>query len=407
MNCLLVLFPIENNNSLQYLYLYKIEPMVNEYIYLDNNSTTRVDDRAIESMIPFFSNYYANPASNHSFGVEVNQAIKESRKRIADFISTDPHEIIFTAGATESINIAIQGLAYQSSKKHIITCKTEHHAVLDTCKFLETKGYRVTYLSVDSLGMIDLSELESIIEQDTFLVSIMYVNNETGVIQPIQKISELCHSKGVPFMCDATQGFGKIPINVYQDGIDLLTFSGHKFHAPKGIGGLFLRNKKPFKIKVNPINFGGGHERNIRSGTLNVPSIVGIGKAVEIAQKEMVSNSNNVQLLRNFLESELLQIDGSHINGSIRDRIYNTLSIRFDGIDADAMIIGLKPIIVSNGSACTSTLVEPSHVLMSMGLSEKEAYSTLRFSLSKYTTKEEIQKTVIKVKQVVEELRGM
>ncbi|MFD2586057.1 cysteine desulfurase family protein [Croceitalea marina] len=382
---------------------------VTALVYLDNSSTTPIDSKVLETMMPFLKEQYANASSNHGFGHQAKDAIKKSREQIGSLVGSEQHEIIFTSGATEAINLAIKGVleSYQSKGKHIITVKTEHSAVLDVCLFLETKGFEITYLGVDREGLIDLQELRNALREDTILVSVMLANNETGVIQPIKKIADLTHKTGALFMTDATQAFGKIPIDVDTVGIDIMAFSGHKIYGPKGIGGLFVRQRRPNKVKLVPLIHGGGHERGMRSGTSNVPGIVGLGMAAEIAARDMEKDKEAIEKLRNELEEELLKIPDTKLNGNKINRLYNICSVCFSGADADAIMMGLKSIIVSNGSACTSTKIEPSHVLIAMGLSEQEAYSTIRFSLGRFTNREEIKTTIEKVRSVVEELRAM
>lgn len=382
---------------------------LNNMIYLDNNSTTPIDPKVIESMMPFLTNNYANASSNHSFGHSAKDAIKKSREQIASLIDSEPFEIIFTSGATESINLGIKGISdfHKDKGKHIITVETEHSATLDVCKYLEGKGYDITYLGVDQYGLINLDELEDAIRTDTILVSIMMVNNETGVIQPIKEMSRITHEANAIFMTDATQAFGKTPINVDELGIDIMAFSAHKIYGPKGIGALFVRQRRPNKVRMTPLIHGGGHERNLRSGTSNVPGIVGFGKAAELASQIMEENENSIGQLKNLLETSLLEIPNSSINGHPMQRLYNVCNICFKGADADAIMMGLENIIVSNGSACTSTKIEPSHVLTAMGLSEEDAYCTLRFSLGRTTKKEDILITIDKVKSVVQHLLTM
>lgn len=353
-------------------------------IYLDNNSTTKLDPRVLDKMMPFLTEQYANAASNHSFGVSVNQHVKEARSEVATLIGCDSNEIIFTSGATEAINLAIKGVAeqYEDKGKHIVTVCTEHLAVLDTCRYLETQGYEVTYLPVQPDGLVDLDTLKRSLRDDTILVSVMMVNNETGVIQDIKEISKVVHEKGIFLMSDATQAVGKIPTNVNELGIDLMAFSGHKYHGPKGIGGLYVRSRRPNKVKLAPLIHGGGHERGYRSGTLNVPGIVGIGEASRLARLEMNERATHVKQMRDELETQLLKIEGTFVNGNITQRIYNTTNICFRGVDGDAIIAELDDIVISNGSACTSNRVEPSHVLLGIGNSTQDAYSSLRFSLS-------------------------
>ena len=387
----------------------------NQLIYLDNNSTTPIDNRVLESMIPFFTTEFANANSTHNFGLKSYEAVKSARQKISNLICADPTEIVFTSGATEAINLAIKGVASNSRNKgnHIVTIQTEHLAVLDACKYIESKDFEVTYMPVQRNGLIDLEKLNSVVRDDTILVIAMFVNNETGVIFPIKEISEIAHKKGALFMSDCTQAVGKISINVDFLGIDLLCFSGHKINAPKGVGALYVIQRFN-KIKLEPLFHGGGHERGNRSGTLNVPGIVALGCACEIAKNEMAYNSSHIGILRDRLEFELLKIDGSSINGDTENRLYNTTNILFDGIDSDALILGLSSpntgepeIAVSNGSACTSRNIDPSHVLLAMGLNEIEAFSSIRFSLGKHNTVDEIDITVALVKKVVQELRSL
>ena len=368
------------------------------HIYLDYNSTTPIDSRVLEAMLPFLKDNFANPSSTHHFGQSINNEVKQAREQIADFINAEPNELIFTSGATEAINIVSKGIAesYLNKGKHIITVSTEHNAVLDTCKDLERKGFEITYLPVQKNGLVDLSKLEQSIRTDTILVSAMYVNNETGVIQPIKEIGILAHEKGALFMTDATQVVGKIEINVDDLGVDLLCFSGHKMYAPKGIGALFVRNK----VKLTPQIHGGGHEQGLRSGTLNVPGIIALAKACEIANQEMKQNEKAISNLRNELETELLKLPNTSLNGKSAKRIYNTTNICFKGQDANVMIGRMKNIAVSNGSACSSAVVEPSHVLMAMGLSDDDAFASIRFSLGKYNTIEDVEIVIKKIKEL-------
>lgn len=378
-------------------------------IYLDNNATTKIDPRVLEEMMPFLTEEYANASSTHPFGVEVNEAVKKARTRIAQLIGSEVNEIVFTSGATEAINLAIKGVAEANKNKgkHIVTVLTEHPAVLDTCKYLESVGYEVTYLPVQSDGLLDLELVKKSVRDDTILVSVMVVNNELGVLQPIIEIAEIAHSRGAFFMTDGTQAVGKMAIDVNKMGIDLMSFSGHKFYGPKGIGGLFVRGRRPNKVKLPALLHGGGHEKGMRSGTLNVPGIVGLGKAAEIALREMKTDEKNIGELRNYLERELLKIENTLLNGSSKVRLYNVSNICFRGADADAMIIDLKGVCVSNGSACSSTSIEPSHVLKAIGLSDKDSFSSIRFSLGKFNTKEEIIKTINAINGIVVNLRLM
>ena len=366
--------------------------------YLDYNSTTPIDPRVLEAMLPLLQDDFANSSSTHHFGQSINEKVKEAREKIAECINAEPNELIFTSGATEAINMAIKGVAesYSNKGKHIITVSTEHKAVLDTCKDLERRGFEITYLPVQSNGLIDLDELQKAIRTDTILVSVMYVNNETGVIQPIKEIAKLAHEKGALFMTDATQAVGKIEIDVNDLDVDLLCFSGHKMYAPKGIGALYVRNK----TKLAPQMHGGGHEQGLRSGTLNVPGIIALAKACEIASEEMALNQRSISVLRDKLETELLKLPNTSINGSSENRIYNTTNICFKGQDANVLIGRMKNIAVSNGSACSSAVVEPSHVLKAMGLNDDYAFASLRFSLGKFNTIEDIETVMQKIKEV-------
>jgi cysteine desulfurase len=378
-------------------------------IYLDNNATTPLDPRVLDKMMPFFKEDYGNASSRHVLGNRAYQAIKKARTQVADLIGSEDYEIIFTSGATEAINTALKGVSefHEEKRNHIVTVCTEHPAVIDTCNYLQHKGFDVTFLPVQNDGLIDLSILENAITENTAIVSVMLVNNETGVIQPIKEISDLAHEKGAIFMTDATQAVGKIPVNVNELGIDILSLSAHKFYGPKGIGALYIRSRRPNRVNLVSLLHGGGHERNLRSGTLNTPGIIGIGKACEIAKKEMSANEKKIGELRDILENELLKMNDVFLNGNKAKRIYNTSSICFKGVDADAIIIGLENICVSNGSACSSNSFEPSHVLKGMGMSDEEAFSTVRFSMGKYNSENGIQKTVHKIKDIIQRLRIM
>ncbi|MCY7360436.1 MAG: cysteine desulfurase [Rudanella sp.] len=396
-------------------------------IYLDNNATTRIDPRVLETMMPFLTDNFANAASTHPFGISAHEAVKTARQQLSDLLRCEPHELVFTSGATEAINLAIKGVAEKSdsTRKHIVTVQTEHKAVLDVCQYLETRGYEVTYLPVQpdrsvGAGLLDLNVVKAAIRPDTLLVSVMWVNNETGVIQPIRAIAELAHAAGAIMMTDATQAVGKLPIDVDAAIVDLLAFSAHKFYGPKGVGGLFIRQRRNGagqRVKLEAVLHGGGHERGLRSGTLNVPGIVGMGKAASLANHECVPNTvptgrQRIGQLRNQLETALLTIPGTRVNGprgdgSCEHRLYNVTNIAFENCDSDALIMGLEGIAVSNGSACTAASIDPSHVLLAMGLTETEAFSCLRFSLGRFTTEADIAATVDAVKGVVEELRAL
>lgn len=362
-------------------------------IYLDNNATTPIDGEVLESMIPYFKEDFANANSAHSLGIKAHQAVDISRKKVGDLIGAESSEIVFTSGATESINLAIKGYAIANSikGKHIIAIQTEHKAVLDTCKYLETIGFEVSYLKVNKEGQIDLNELRQELRPNTILVCAMYVNNEIGVLQPISEISKITHKSNAIFFCDATQAVGKLKFNVNKLGIDLMAFSGHKFYGPKGIGALYIKNRTRDKIRIEAQIHGGGHEYGYRSGTLNVPLIVGLGKACEIALKSIKTNETKISILRDELESELLKIRNSFVNGSKTNRIYNVTNICFPGIEANVLIGRMKNIALSNGSACSSLVIEPSHVLKAIGLSDEDALSSIRFSLGRFNTKEEIK----------------
>lgn len=360
----------------------------NAMIYLDNNATTRLDPRVLEVMMPFLTEEYANAASTHPFGLRAHEAVKLARQQVAALLGCETHELVFTSGATEAINLAIKGVVdnYASRGKHIVTVQTEHTAVLDVCRYLEAHGCEVTYLPVQPDGLVDLTVVQQAIRPDTILVSVMVVNNETGVIQPIQEIAKLAHAAGALFMTDATQAVGKMPLDVEELGIDLLTFSGHKFYGPKGVGGLYVRQRRPRRVKLEALLHGGGHERGFRSGTLNVPGIVGLGHAAELCQQSMKEEAARIGALRDELETGLLAIPGTRVNGNRQHRLYNTTNILFEGCDSDAMIMGLEGIAVSNGSACTAASVDPSHVLIALGLDDTQAFSCLRFSLGRFNT---------------------
>lgn len=378
-------------------------------IYLDNNATTRVDPRVFEAMTPYFLEDFGNAASrNHPFGWKAEEAVDYAREQIAALIGASEKEIIFTSGATESNNLAIKGVfeMYASKGKHMITAVTEHKAVLDTCKHLEKAGAEITYLTTGEDGMLDLAELEAAIRPDTILVSIMYANNEIGVVQEVAKIGALCKSKGVLFHTDATQAVGKIPVDVIADGIDLLSMTAHKMYGPKGIGALYVRRKNP-RVKVTAQMDGGGHERGMRSGTLNVPGIVGFGKACELARLEMESDAKLLRILRDKLESELLKLEESYVNGNVEHRLPHVANISFKYVEGEGLMMAIKDIAVSSGSACTSASLEPSYVLKALGLDDELAHSSLRFGLSRFTTEEEIDYTIKTVTDAVNRLRDM
>lgn len=372
-------------------------------IYLDYNATTPVDKRVLEAMLPYFSEKFGNAASRtHAFGWIAEDAVKTAREQVAALINCEAQEIVFTSGATEAINLALKGLweNYGSKRNHIITVKTEHKAVLDTCKFLERKGAEVTYLHVDREGLIDLDELKSALKPETLVVAVMYVNNETGVIQPVKQVAELAHSNGSFMMCDATQAVGKIHCDVEEEHIDIMCISAHKLYGAKGTGALYVRRKNPRVALAQQID-GGGHERGLRSGTLNVPGIVSLGKACEIAQQEMWDDSVRVSRLRTKLEQGLCDFGNVFVNGSIKHRLYNVSNLLFKGVRSEKLIAKLPNIAVAMGSACTSAIAEPSHVLKAMGLSDDEAYCSIRFSLGKYTTEEEVNSVLEQFKKAL------
>jgi cysteine desulfurase len=362
-----------------------------QIIYFDNNASTQVDKRVLEAIMPYLTYEYGNPNSTHQLGLNAYSAVQNARIQVSNLIDAEPNEIVFTSGSTEAINLGIKGVAekYTKKGKHIITVSTEHSAVLDTCKNLESKGYEVTILPVRPDGILELDRLEEVLRSDTILVSVMYVNNEIGVIQPVKQVAELCHKFGALFLCDATQAIGKIPVNVDDIGIDLMCLSGHKFYAPKGIGALYVRNTNN-KVHISALLHGGGHEGGLRSGTLNVPGIVSLGAACEIAKIDMGDDAKRISILRDKLERNLLEFNGTYVNGSKENRMYNISNICFKGIDANILIGRLKNIAVSNGSACTSSNMEPSHVLKAIGLSDDDAYSTIRFSLGRFNTENEV-----------------
>jgi cysteine desulfurase len=379
-------------------------------IYLDHNSTTPMDPRVLETMIPYFTENFGNAASrNHSFGWHAEEAVDYAREQIAQLIGADPKEIIFTSGATEGDNLGIKGVyeMYASKGNHIITCTTEHKAVLDTCKHLEKLGAEVTYLEVQPDGLIDLKELEAAMRPTTILVAIMYANNEIGVIQPVKEISAIAKKHGALFFTDAVQAVGKIPVDVNADGIDLMAFTAHKMYGPKGVGALYVRRKNP-RVKVTAQLDGGGHERGMRSGTLNVPGIVGFGKACELARLEMAADTERISKLRDKLENALKQIDESYVNGNPAHRLPHVSNISFKYVEGEGLMMGFnQDIALSSGSACTSASLEPSYVLKALGLGDDLAHSSLRFGLGRYTTEEQIDFTIKAVTDTVLKLREM
>ena len=378
-------------------------------IYLDNNSTTPMDPRVLESMLPFFNEQFGNAASrNHSFGWNAEKAVDDARDQVAHLIGSTSKEIIFTSGATEANNLAIKGVyeMYGSQGNHMITVTTEHKAVLDACKKVEKMGAEVTYLSPNEDGLINLDELEAAITDKTILITIMYGNNEIGVIQDIKAISAIAKKNNILFHTDATQAVGKIPVDVIADGIDLLSFTAHKMYGPKGVGALYVRRKNP-RVKVTSQMDGGGHERGMRSGTLNVPGIVGFGKACELCEHEMEQEAVRLSALRDKLEKELLTIEEAYVNGNPAHRLPHVANISFKFVEGEGLMMGTKDIAVSSGSACTSASLEPSYVLKSLGLDDELAHSSLRFGLGRFTTEEEVDFAINHVKTAVNKLREM
>lgn len=379
-------------------------------IYLDHNSTTPMDPRVLETMIPYFTENFGNAASrNHSFGWQAEEAVDYAREQIAQLIGADAKEIIFTSGATEGDNLGIKGVyeMYASKGNHIITCTTEHKAVLDTCKHLEKLGAEVTYLEVQPDGLINLKELEAAMKPTTILVAIMYANNEIGVINPVKEIAAIAKKHGALFFTDAVQAVGKIPVDVNADGIDLMAFTAHKMYGPKGIGALYVRRKNP-RVKVTAQVDGGGHERGMRSGTLNVPGIVGFGKACELARLEMAADTARISVLRDKLENALKQLDETYVNGNPAFRLPHVSNISFKYVEGEGLMMGFnKDIALSSGSACTSASLEPSYVLKALGLGDDLAHSSLRFGLGRYTTEEQIDFTIKAVSETVLKLREM
>jgi cysteine desulfurase len=377
-------------------------------IYLDNHSTTKVDPRVVETMMPYFTENYGNASSkHHEFGWKAEAGIENARRQIAQLVGAKSKEIIFTSGATESINLALKGIADANASKgnHIITVATEHKAVLDTCKRLQKYGFSVTYLPVEGTGLINPEDVKKAITGKSILVTVMMANNEIGTIAPITEIGAICQEAGVFFHTDATQAVGKIPVDVALLNVDLMSFSAHKMYGPKGIGALYVRARSP-KINIAVQIDGGGHEGGMRSGTPNVPAIVGFGKAAAVAQTGMTSDTTRVSSLRNALEDGIIsQLDNATVNGNPSTRLPNNTNIVFHGVKADRLIMDMKDIAVSTGSACSSASPEPSHVLRAVGLSDEDVFSSVRFGLGRYTTEEEIDYTINRVVQTVKAIR--
>jgi len=379
-------------------------------VYLDHNATTPCDPRVVEAMVPYFTEQFGNAASrNHPFGWHAEEAVDYAREQVAQLIGADPKEIIFTSGATESDNLALKGVfeMYASKGNHIITCTTEHKAVLDTCKHIEKEGGEITYLPVDRYGRLDLKQLEAAIKPTTILIAIMYANNEIGTVHPIPEISKIAKKHGVLVFTDATQAVGKIPVDVNKNGIDLLAMTAHKMYGPKGIGALYVRRRNP-RVKVTAQMDGGGHERGMRSGTLNVPGIVGFGKACELARLEMAQDAERLSKLRDKLENALMSIEEAYLNSAKESRLPHVTNISFKYVEGEGLLMGFnKNIALSSGSACTSASLEPSYVLKALGLGDDLAHSSLRFGLGRFTTEDQIDYTIEQVSKTVHRLREM
>jgi cysteine desulfurase len=379
-------------------------------IYMDNQATSPLDPRVLEAMMPYLTTKFGNAASrNHQFGWEAEKAVETAREQIAQLIGATAKEIIFTSGATESNNLAIKGIAemYRERGNHIITQVTEHKAILDTCKRLEKHGYRVTYLPVKADGLIDMEDLKRAMDEKTILVSIMAANNEIGILQPIREIGKLCHEKGVLFHTDAVQAVGKVPFDVIADNVDVASLSGHKIYGPKGVGALYVRRRNP-RVQIAAQIDGGGHERGMRSGTLNVPGIVGLGKACEIAQEELESEMIRLKALRDRLQQKLeAELDYIHVNGSMEHRLPGNLNVSFVYVEGESLLMGINDVAVSSGSACTSATLEPSYVLKALGLGDDVAHSSIRFGLGRFNTEAEVDYVAAKVIQIVKHLREL
>jgi cysteine desulfurase len=379
-------------------------------IYLDNHSTTPCDPRVLDTMLPYFTQKFGNAASrNHSFGWDVEEAVEVARKQIARLIHADAKEIIFTSGATESDNLALQGVVemYREKGDHVITSSTEHRAVIDTAKYLEKKGVKVTFLPVDKTGRVSPDDVRNAITDKTILISIMFANNEIGTINPVAAIGKIAKEKGILFHCDATQGVGKIPVNVQEMGIDLMSFTAHKIYGPKGVGALYVRRKAP-RVRLEPMLYGGGHERGMRSGTLPVPLIVGFGKACELCEQEMPTESARMLKMRDRLQEGIMKgMDEVYLNGHPTERLPNNLNVSFAYVEGEALLMGVKEIALSSGSACTSATLEPSYVLRALGVGSDLAHSSIRFGLGRFNTDEEVEYTIDRMIKAVTHLREM
>jgi len=379
-------------------------------IYLDSHSTTPVDPRVLDAMLPYFTEKFGNAASrNHAFGWEAEEAVEQARNQIARLIHADAKEIVFTSGATESDNLALKGIVemYREKGDHVITSMTEHRAILDTAKALEKRGVKVTYLPVGKTGMVSPDDVRNAITDKTILISVMLANNEIGTINPVREIGKIAKEKGIIFHCDGTQGVGKIPVDVQEMGIDLLSFSAHKIYGPKGIGALYVRKKSP-RVRLAPQMDGGGHERGMRSGTLPVPLIVGFGKACEICEQEMATESKRLAALRDRLQDSILKaLDEVYLNGHPTERLPHNLNLSFAYVEGESLLMGLKEIALSSGSACTSATLEPSYVLRALGVGSDLAHSSIRFGLHRFSTEEEVDYAGKRVVEVVNKLREM
>ncbi len=379
-------------------------------IYLDYQATTPCDPRVVEAMLPYFTEHYGNAASrNHKYGWAAEEAVERSREQIAALLGANPKEIVFTSGSTESINLALKGAAemYSDKGKHIITCQAEHKAVLDVCKHLEQEGFEVTYLQPDKSGRVSVEQVAAALRPDTILVALMWANNEVGTLNPIREIGALCHEKGVLMFTDATQAAGKVPVDVEADHVDMLCLSGHKIYGPKGVGVLYVRRKNP-RVRIVAQMDGGGHERGMRSGTLNVPGIVGLGKACELARTELESESKRSSELRDHLEKRIFgELDFVHLNGNREHRLPNNLNVSFAYVEGESLLMGISDVAVSSGSACTSASLEPSHVLRAMNVGEDLAHSSIRFGIGRFTTREEVDFAADQVIAAVKRLREL
>ena len=399
-----------NGNAVKVTSDVKVPAGVKLPIYMDNHATTQVDPRVLEAMLPYFTSEFGNAASrNHQFGWQAEEGVETAREQIAKLVGATAKEIIFTSGATESDNLAIKGVAemYREKGNHIITAATEHKAVLDTCKRLEKYGYKVTYLPVQKDGLVDLEDLKRAFTDKTILVTIMYANNEIGVLQPVEEIGKLCRERGVLFHSDATQAVGKVPVDVNKQNIDIMSISAHKMYGPKGVGALYVRRKNP-RVQLAAIIDGGGHERGMRSGTLNVPGIVGLGKAAEIAGSDMPQESCRLAGLRNRLKDKLLNgLDEVYVNGSMEHRLPGNLNVSFLYVEGESLLMGINDVAVSSGSACTSATLEPSYVLKALGLGDDLAHSSIRFGLGRFNTEAEVDYVAERLVDVVSKLREL